>query len=83
LKPPWLLSDALCDGAAFYEKEAQRPKLWVKIEVISAMSLRVPTDEEKKIVPWIAIRLIGTPIDIKANNTAFTSSDSPSSSFNP
>lgn len=40
-----------------------KPKIWLKIEMISAQSLRVPSDEEKKISPLISIRLIGCAID--------------------
>lgn len=47
------------------------------------MSLRIPYEEEKKIVPLITIRLVGTLIDMNANNTVFMSTDSPISSFNP
>ncbi|KAL4503997.1 hypothetical protein ABPG72_022627 [Tetrahymena utriculariae] len=84
LKPPWLLSSTAKTSNQYFEKEASKPKIWLKVEIISAQSLRIPGDEEKKFSPYISIRLIGTALDIQANETLFVSNQVKNNScYNP
>ncbi|EAR92413.2 phosphatidylinositol-specific phospholipase C, X domain protein (macronuclear) [Tetrahymena thermophila SB210] len=84
LKPPWLLSSTAKTSNQYFEKEASKPKIWLKVEIISAQSLRIPGDEEKIFSPYISIRLIGTALDIQANENLFVSNQVKNNScYNP